>query len=641
MVLVYGLYHLHKEYTTQGAFPPTNLIDILKWQKRGVLQFPASFTKEKIERLSTNIDFLRNYKIHDPLSPRPEPAIPDVVAQGTFREQPISIFSSEEDLHLDLEQCHKLNRHLDNVTVAEKIPLVSNIESIVRDIMESIDRKENSYMGEFLPYLYSQAKLQLEMGVVDQHWFQMAGSSVWLEEYGVHMLVSRLVYSAKARRNNPKFSFLYTQLYDESWKEVSRTLVVPTPLKFAPNQFQEDGQTYTTMKYPSVLPIPFFHSYSDMLRIFLGSEDPRLILVKNKGGYEEPLIVFNAMHQKPNWIDDDEDNFLVHRMNLPRAIWLGWPWQFQKGKVNTDYYPDAAFDDSIYNRVKELQIKNARRQQNQKNWTPMLSEFGREQYGYDKEILLVYRWSSLQVLKCDLDTEEIKCGFVFQQNERLRVTSSVGPLRGGTQLLNLNTIFQEKGITGLIPPKKEVWVGFARAHLTDCGCGSSFYRPNMVFIVHDLDKESFTLSHISSFMSLGVDIVSWNFNNPYELCTGTNVLIPNGIPTWTVQRTDEGFEDTVAVSVSVSDSTLDIVYLKNILSSFFKHETMDEIVFGVDDNLACAMIASESFCSTYGEIMIDIQKKKEKEGFSVTSNDNKEGDLQKYRGALEDLGLNW
>lgn len=641
VVLVVGLYHLHKEFTTQGAFPTANLIDVLKWQKRGVLQFPASFSKEKVKTLTTNVNFLRNFKIYEAESPRPEPAIPDVVARGTYREQPISIFTSEQNLHLDLEKCHKINRQLDGVTVADKIGLVSNIEAIVREIVDSIDRKENSYMGEFLPYLYSQAKLQLEMGVVDQHWFQLAGSSVWLKEYGVHMLVSRLAYSAKARRNNPKFSFLYTQLYDESWKEVSRTLVVPTTLNLAPNHFQEDDQMYTLMKYPSVLSIPFFHSYNDMLRIFLGSEDPRLILVKNKNGYEEPLIVFNAVHQKPEWIDDDEDNFLVHRMKLPRAIWLGWPWQFQKGKVNTDYYADAAFDDSVYNRVKELQIKNAKRQQSQKNWTPMLSEFGREQYGYDKEILLVYRWSSLQVLKCDLDTQEIKCGFVFQQNERLRVTSSVGPLRGGSQLMNLNTMFQEKDIEGLIPARKEIWVGFARAHLTDCGCGSSFYRPNMVFIVHDLDKESFTLSHVSSFMSLGMDIISWNLNNPYELCAGTNVLIPNGIPTWTVEKTSDGFEDTLAIAVSVSDATLDIVYMKNILSAFFKKENMEEMVFGVDDNLACAMIASEAFCSTYGDIMIGIQKEKEKEGFTIPVTKKKGGDLQKYRGVLEDLGLNW
>lgn len=576
------------------------------------------------------------------------------------------VFGPQQSINLDMNHCSDMIVYNKTIPITSKKGLDTPLREVLLRIIRDIDGERDPYLQEMKPYFNTQIRLQVLHDVVDKHWFRMAGSSVFLKEYGYHMMVSRLAYSPDCLRNNPKFSFAYAQLFDTNWNEVKDVhLVVPTNDIKGKRFFKDGGDTFTIMQYPSVLPIPFFHDYDDAGMKYLGPEDARLILVRNKAGYEEPLLVFNAYHQKPTLLDDDEDDHVHMQLKGFRSIWVGWPWQFQRGKLNTDGVQNNDFDSRIYNKVHELQIKNIPRVTNQKNWTPFLSRSLRKSHGYDKEILLVYRWSHLQILQCDIDSPDGKCGFLYSQEEDLKITSKIGPLRGGTPLVSVNKILREYSAdleASLIPEGTEVWLSFARAHLGKCGCGSNFYRPNLAVLIKsavkvpgsDETKDVFLLSYISSFVSLGIPIIPWDAFKPLDLCSGTNALIPNGISNWKLRTVTESdgvrrFDDVLTLSLSVSDSTVDIVHLKGLLDilansgdkpfdlNHHSKATDGETEDRGNDKIVCAMEASTGFCVAYGQ-EIELRQKIGKEDEEDFVFDQYDDSLEQYREALEQAG---
>lgn len=575
------------------------------------------------------------------------------------------------------DKCDLLQVDLDDIEVLDKLSLETPVKLIVLHIIEALDGSYDPYLAEMAPYFQQQIRAQYAFDVCDKHWFRMAGSLVWLEEYGVHMMVSRLAYSPDGSRNNPKLSFVYTELFDSRWQPVEMSLVVPTNIDNY-RHFVHNSQHYAIVNYPTILPVPFFHDSERGQSKYLGPEDARVILVKNAAGHEEPLLIFNAYHHKLEAVDDDEDDYNIEKMQEYRSMWISWPWQYQVGKANVAGVGDSRYDKQIYNKAKELAIKNTHRQANQKNWTPMKSQSLRAIHGYDKELLFVYRWANLQVLKCDISNDD-RCGFVFNSNERLISSSIIGPLRGGTLLVNLNDLLdttQNDLAKQLIPKDREIWVGFARAHMLECGCGKDLYRPNLVVMVKDvimkdgMPKEIFKLGYVSDFMSLNVDIILWNPFKPYELCKGTNALIPNGISKWDIEigKTDETelrIDDEVCLTISISDSTIDAVWMKGLLKALIavpdnslfltSSNELDEVTkkrlrlpqssdsdlgdLGYNnDNLVCAMQASKKFCGKYGKERekIESQFKGRKADDDLLIQDPL---MERYRAVLDELGL--
>lgn len=642
--------------------------------------FPLNFTNEPVLSLRKLFPLLRSKEYAQArLQLGPSTSASNFKAHyGQGSSHPIQLFNLDQFINMNMEKCGALEKNLTGIRVSDKISLGTSVKKIVRQIIEGIDSGYDTYLQEMAPYFIEQIRLQYHFDVCEKHWFRMAGSSVWLEAYGVHMMVSRLAYSPDGSRNNPKLSFVYTELFDSNWEPVTLSLVVPSNIAQGYRFFEHNGHGYTIVNYPTILPIPFFHDYDYNEMKYLGPEDARVILVKNPAGHEEPLLVFNAWHQKLAYLDDDEDEYLVKKMQEYRSMWVGWPWQYQRGKTNVDGFADSRFDTLMYNRVKELMIKNIPRQVKQKNWTPLISEMLRSKLGYDNELLFIYRWANLQILKCDL-VGEGRCGFVYKLNKRLVTSSKVGPLRGGTQLININQLIassSSKEITDkLIPPGREIWIGFARAHLVKCGCGNDLYRPNLVVITKDTvtvdgtSTDHYKVSHISGFMSLNVEIISWNPNRPYELCSGTNALIPNGISKWDlkVEMDQNGkvhFYDEVHLAISVSDSTIDGISMKGLLNSLITSQntlvlTTDELndkakqdlqipmsednLEGLgynNDNIICAMDASSRFCSEYGDEKIRIENEK---GGNYKDNevDTYEEKMEDYKAALFDLGYDY
>lgn len=596
-----------------------------------------------------------------------------------FHKHPFQVYDASKDINMDLHACDLIQNNV-STEVSEPTNLHTPLCDIVLRLVKSIDRGYDEYLNEMAPYFNFQTRLQLKYQVCHRHWFRLAGSSVYLEEYGYHLMISRLAYSHDGNRRDPKFSFAYAQLYDENWQEVKDiSLVVPTNDQSA--QFFVEKQGFMVAHYPLLVPVPFFHKLSNKDMRYLGPEDPRLILVKNKRGYEEPMMVYNLHHQKYAFADDDEDDMLLKRPMTYRSMWVSFPWQLQKGKLNVDDILNAPSDNSTYTKSVELRIKNMPRQEKQKNWTPMVSDTDRKEHGYDKTMLFVYRWASMQVLKCDLETG--KCGFVFQQNENLKTSSSIGPFRGGTQMANIRHVLEAQkqdssALQQIIPEGREIWVGFARAHLVRCGCGNDLYRPNLVVVVKDTimvdgkPQDVFKMSHVSSFVSLNIEIVPWDPLKPYKLCSGTNALIPNGLSHWRVFTPGKkeamrvfDFQDELVLAVSVSDTTVYKVNIRGLLKTLITDDSLflpsgsteketdlkklmvpTELQYKAgkmpsftNDNLVCAMLASVKFCSDYGKEKLAIEKDHILDTIFLVDTDEEDQRMDNYQDHLYELGL--
>lgn len=548
-----------------------------------------------------------------------------------FEPYDIDLFHSSSNIKLDLQKCETKLREKILVAVDKPKGINVSLRTILTQLLK--DLEHNSYFQELSPFFIEELALQIKYNVVEHYWYRLAGSSVYLEDYGVHFMISRVLYSPKGARNQPIISLTYAQLFDENWNELTNTkLVVPT-----------NENDFTVMKFPSFLPIPFWFDVDNTEGKFYGPEDPRILLVRNPKGYEEPLVIFNAYHRKMTHFDDDADDHLVLKPSYYRSMFMCWPWQTQVGKENTDGLAAEEFKNSVYSRVVELQIKNVERRSKQKNWTPFVSNADRAVHGHDTHVNFIYRWANLEVLKCDMSTGE--CGFTYRLNNRLSTSARVGPLRGGTQLININGLIEthtHAETKSIIPPNREIWLGFARAHLDKCGCGNVMYRPNLVILVKDVvgDKQMFRLSHVSSSISFDIPMIGWNLNNPKDLCHGTNVLIPNGISSWVMSLVGEEngqftADDDLTLSLSISDFTVHKINVKGLLnlifamdhdSLFFKpgeadksspdlkrlllpnpkivndpHKVNSQWLVGFNnDNVACAMFGSSEYCAAYG-----------------------------------------
>ena len=484
-------------------------------------------------------------------------------------------FSLEENINLNLKQCNRLQLN-SLVMISKAVTMKTPLREVLVNLLNDLESGEHPYLASLKSIILPELKLQLDLDVVEKFWFRLAGSSVWLKDYGVHYMVSRIMYSPKGTRNSPLLSLSYAQLYDENWNELVGTRLL------VPKTRNGLGGEQHILNFPQIVPIPFWQDPEINEDQYYGPEDPRLILVKNEGGYDEPMILFNSYNCKMDTFDDDEDEKLVTKQRCYRAMSVCWPWQFDERK---------------YSKTVELKVENYKLR-TQKNWTPFTSHLDRQIDGYDSHIYFVFRWANLDILKCDLQGA---CSYDYRFNTLLSPKNQVGPFRGGTQLANLNDLVT-------IKDNKEVWVGFARAHIDDCGCGSSMYRPNLVVVVKERrdSRNHYKVTHISSSLSFNMYVPGWDLLYPENSCLRSSVLIPNGITQWIVDKdtTGEVLDDYLTLTLSVSDYTVHRVNVKGLLKELTSWGVLDYDVMAsthhANDNLVCALQSSFEFCTRYG-----------------------------------------
>lgn len=161
-------------------------------------------------------------------------------------------------------------------------------------------------------------------------------------------MISRVIYTKTGNKVQPVISLSYVQAFDRNWTELQNvTLIVP----------DDSTGKFKTVTYPSFMPIPVYHNVKQQRGKFYGVEDPRIILVKNKQGYEEPLIVYNSFNR-----NSSNTNYLGEIKNLVkldtyRSIFMAWIWRSQVGKNNVGLMiPGTATTNDIYVKVKELRL---------------------------------------------------------------------------------------------------------------------------------------------------------------------------------------------------------------------------------------------------------------------------------------------
>ncbi|KAL6453549.1 RHD1 Beta-mannosyltransferase 2 [Candida maltosa Xu316] len=346
---------------------------------------------------------------------------------------------------------------------------------------------------------------------------------------------------------------------------------------------------------------------------FYGVEDPRILLVKNINGYDEPVIIYNSHHRKISKTEFASDNEGKVNFGSYRSIFMAWLWQEQQGLSNLEELPHHASKNKKYIRIKELVKPDGKRSAKEKNWAPFINFKSRKEDGYDSHLYFMYQFENLKILKCSLLDEE-DCVWEYQANDK----SGAGKLRGGTELVNINQLLSTlkhkdtDTFLDMIPQGREIWIGFARAVLVGCGCGSKMYRPNVVILIKDDDK--YRISHVSSFASLGIKILPWTEGE--GLCEGKNLIIPNGISSWTLDKdAADMVQDFLTISISRADTTVELVHIRGFLRALlfenYNSRLLESSTMGYDNkNIECALKKSDEFCKAYAE---EIKASEEKE----------------------------
>lgn len=530
------------------------------------------------------------------------------------------------DFEIKEEEICKRLEYESEFHVSKQAFLLADYERVQKTLKESPEYNK----------LINEANEKFKPTIPMEHrWFRFGGSSVWLPQYELHYMVSRILYTPSGIPNKSFVSFLYIQLFDKNWVEMDETtLTVPYEKKIMRSVTNADGSVTEALletklgsrevTYPSFLPISFdVQMEVPSGKYYFGPEDPRILLRKNSLGFEEPLIVFNMKNKN-----------LVKRV---MHLYLPFSNHLQVLKKRSEPYAYV-----------------------EKNWTPFISKINADKINF------IYSIDPLEILTCDVETAT--CDFL--QKALKEDFNYVGPLRGGTQLVDLpfDNLMPDHILDKYrLPKNRNIYIGWARAHLNKCGCGESMYRPNMIILIEDYNPEEdrfyYKLSDVSEYVDFNAHVPPWTIpklddnGNLLELaqpkeCEGRNVLIPNSIAYWEIESvvkdttlylrkffdripTDEqiidshahkvvknaprdstairlSFNDYMGVTLSAADSDVSIVHIKGLLNyilnlpSLFDESTL---VLGIskfqprgyDMNNKCAMSASRKYCVKYAE----------------------------------------
>ncbi|CAK9440352.1 uncharacterized protein LODBEIA_P44520 [Lodderomyces beijingensis] len=545
--------------------------------------FPASFQQGDVKVFY--LDKLgESPSPHDSIFKNPIKGlhIPDV----EYHSHQVQIYESARAIDSGGRVCQETSRTI-NVQVSD----VENRNIDLYRVLTKFMRENGDYYRELKDLLPDLAE-QLRLKTVHKYWFQLIGSSVWLEQYGVHLMTTRIFYTPFESKVKPVFSFIYVQVFDQHWQELDNVeLVIPTA---------ENESGFKIVRYPGFAPVPAYHNYKQQSGRFYGAEDQRLVLVHNSMGFAEPVIVYNSHHRKVVKTKMKNDWSSTSQMKSYRGIFVGWLWRTQTGKNNVDEL-DQEHKDKTYIKVKELLLPSGRREKKEKNWTPFVNFKERQLLGYDSNLYFVYQFQDLRILKCSLAEEDEKCEWEYE----VRNVVSISEFRGGTELMSVSQFVAENPQVGALQGLRdqlegedsEMWIGFARTALKGCGCGVKFYRPNLIVLLKV--GTEYIISHTSTSITFDVPVISWDGSD--QLCRGKNLIMPNGISSWQI---DKETNDVLTLTLSRADTTVDFIYVKGLVHELFGNlnrklaDYNSEIVFE-SELVHCAIAGAFKACESY------------------------------------------
>ncbi|QLL33700.1 hypothetical protein HG536_0F00240 [Torulaspora globosa] len=442
-----------------------------------------------------------------------------------------------------------------------------------------------------------------ENEIIQQKWFQFGTSAVWLEREQCYVAYSRVIYAPSGVRDEPHLSLVRAQAFDKDWKEIKGKRIpyvdmpipkdMPEALKKIDKELglsdcqehRKDSSEYEScvvenaknrllaqnrkdkimskyyMTYPTVLNIPF-NPWGD----WRGPEDPKVILRKAKN-YEEPVVMFNI------WDD-----------HLERRVMVA-------------FMPHRKVDPLI-----KLKVMGREQRGAEKNWTPFFHRNSGESSVSRGFLHFIYSFSPLEILKCSLN--DGFCEMVFEA-DTLRITEGnrFDGFRGGTQFVPLPDVLPQ--VRG-----QQIWIGFPKQHISDCGCGDRYYRPMFsVLAEHD---GVYSQELLVPALGFNIDVISWDLKGTY--CKAVNILSPNAIAHWDVVQQDPHskiYEDYLTISVSEADINTRVVTIRGLLNYILnmyrekelqeKFEISEQADAIVGQTLQCLKASAFNYCKLYGE----------------------------------------
>ena len=516
--------------------------------------------------------------------------------------------------------------------------LGDDLVSIRRDILKEKDWLTREVKDD-------RDKDKTEEEIIDTQWFRFGGASIWLESEQCYLVYSRVVYSRVKRKNHPHISLVRAQAFDKNWNEIIGKRIPYLDTEIPANMERELAQLDVEMgiencdrfsagslelencnvrraravllnekkketilskyylTYPTILKIPFYAEGD-----WKGPEDPRVTLREGEN-FEEPIVLFNMY-------DHAEGrrrmfSFMPHRKIEPLV---------------------------------KFGIIDRKQRDQEKNWSPFFHPSDRPISKLSRGFIhFIYSFSPLDIIRCSLN--DGVCEVVFDAKTlALSDSNSFGGMRGGTQFVKL-----PQSIPGV--KNKNIWVGFPKLHIKDCGCGKIFYRPMLDVLV-----ESNGIYHqelVVPAIDFDINVLSWDLKSTE--CMETNILSPNSIAHWNVIYQNPEtllFDDYMTLTLSESDTLTKVITLKGVLDYvlgiYREKQIKDDFVPTLESNdvigktISCLVGGAKQHCAAYGQShkVIEapkaltpeekkaLEKKKEKETVEKLEDIGKSGHLK-------------
>lgn len=352
--------------------------------------------------------------------------------------------------------------------------------------------------------------------IVEMSWDRLATACVFMQDYGVYLCVSRVMYHPNGKNENCLISFLRGQIFSESWIHLDRYR-----LKW---QDQE-------IVFPKIFDTKTEYDIGGAL---YGPEDARIIIEEGVKD-AEPVVVFNMISTQSDW---------------KRAIWVFRPFS-QRSRI--------------------LSIRGQEeRAQTEKNWAPFFVRESDDNTSMtamrqpSQHIHFVWRFQPLTVLKCHLISG--MCDIVYEQTTTPELLSyhedHDASLRGGTQLVPIPLSHKNSmsfGAAGV-----QAFAMFPRTHIENAGgCGMAVYRPELGVLV--TNTTHFYLSYGSKAVDFGPNMVM-DGATVVDVCTAGRIMITNSIARWDMNAHDaRGAQtDIMTLTLSVDDATVQVLRISGI-----------------------------------------------------------------------------
>ena len=496
--------------------------------------------------------------------------------------------------------------------------LHSTENKILGDDLVSI-RREILKQGDWLTREVKddRDKDKTEEEIINTQWYRFGGASVWIESEQCYLVYTRVIYSRRNSKSFPHISLVRAQAFDKDWNEINGKRIPYLDVELPANMERELAKLDIEMgmencdrfsrgslelencnvrrakaailnekkketmlskyyiTYPTILKIPFYAE--DDLK---GPEDPRVV-VKQGDGFEEPVVMFNMY-------DFGEDK---RRM--------------------FSFMPHRKMDPLVKFSIVRRDLRGS-----EKNWTPFFHPSDKAISKLSRGFIhFIYSFSPLDIIRCSLN--DGVCEVVFDASAlALSDSNSFDGMRGGTQFVKL-----PDSIPGV--KDKNIWVGFPKLHIKDCGCGKIFYRPMLDVLV-----EADGVYHqelVVPAIGFDIEVLSWDLKSTE--CTETNILSPNSIAHWNVIHQDPHtllFDDYMTLTVSESDILTKVITLKGVLNYvlgiYREKHIKDDFVPSLESDdvigktISCLIGGAEQHCAAYGQSHKKIETPKELSG---------------------------